>query len=198
MLRRLTTRLATAAFTIAIALFAGVPAHAALTDDGTVLETQTVPMVLIGFDEEVANANGYHLVDLADGSTVSVPNSQLSSEVGSLAVTPLNTVGGNCGSSTLYMFDSGGGKAAVGTSFTVKRPAVSYQWSVTIAGSPGTYVKNFGGLLKNRTNWTSSFTWTVPASSYYHAAVSTGSYAILNNGGVCYSGGPTDATWVYR
>lgn len=113
-------------------------------------------------------------------------------------VTPYTTLPGNCGTSSVVILDAGGGKAAVSTGWTTNRGAISYGWYVTVAGGGSTYTKQYGGGLRNRTSWTASFTWTVPRTAYYIAGVSTSSYVILNNGGICTSAGPTDGETVYR
>lgn len=158
----------------------------------------TVPMVVTDFDEEVAAANGYEIIELADGTRASVPVDRLSTNLDDLGVENYNTVAGNCGTSTVYMHDDGTGRAYVGTGFRLTRGAISYSWSVTVAGIQGTYTKKFGGGLLNRKEWTGSFTWTVPGSGWYTSTVSPSSSVTLNNGSVCSSGSPTDSVYVQR
>ncbi|WP_448058384.1 hypothetical protein [Cellulomonas hominis] len=190
------TRLAATAVAAATAVIGAGAAYADPSTPSSNAEVITTPMVVTGFDSKVAAANGYQIVTRADGTQASVATGPSVSPLAD--VTPATTVGGTCGTSSVVLLDAGGGKAAVSTGWTTIRGAISYSWSVTVAGSAGTYTKNFGGGLLNRSSWTGSFTWTVPRTGYYIAGVSPSSSVVLNNGSVCSSLAPTDGETIYR
>ena len=117
----------------------------------------------------------------------------------SLGMNPATTVAGDCGTSSVVILDDFNGNAAVSTGFKLYQPAVQYSWAVVVlAIDSGTYRKPWSGFLGFTRNWSASFKWTVPANGSYWASVTPGSYATLNNGGMCYSGVPSDEEWIYR
>ena len=84
------------------------------------------------------------------------------------------------------------------TGFNLYSPAVGYTWAVTVVGHGATYTKMWSGGLAFAKKWTSSFKWTLPGNGNYLAMVTSGSHAIMLDGGICSSNMPQDSAWVYR
>ena len=200
---RIRVSIATLAMLAAGAFYAG-PASAAPASSESVPTTTatTVPMTLVGYDADVAKRNGFKIVVGPNGKLDSVPigstSKGLANYRGASKVPLISPVPGDCGSSRVVILDDGRGRAAVSTGFTLYRGAISYGWSVDVLGGGGSYRKNFGGGLANRTTWTGSFAYSIPRTGTYYASVPKSSFAILNNGGYCTSGGPSDSEFIYR
>jgi hypothetical protein len=157
---------------------------------GAVVDTA---MHIAGFDAAVARAHGFRIV-MRNGVWMSVSSAHLSSG-------PLNTVGGDCGKSWIYLTGTHL-EYHYYTGFSVNTPAVEYGWQVSIVG-PYSYDNNrtWGGGLLFRTTWRApgSGDYNVPVddSGYYDGKViPSGSWALLDNGGYCVSGGPSSRTYV--
>ena len=189
---------ATAAVAFALLGAAG-PVMAAST---STTATTTTAMYSGGWDAAVAQAHGFQL-ETINGQTVSVPVTaaakQLVSSSNSLsssAIKPDNTVTGNCGSSTVTTIYEGSGRVKVLTSYIVRLPSVDQSWYVTLTSVGGAFLDemNFSGL-NGSTHWVGA-PQTSPASTIAEqggdAQVTFGSFAILDDGDVCFSGGPID------
>jgi hypothetical protein len=170
----------------------------------TVIEA---PMVAAGFDEDVARANGYQIVTDANGEKRSVPVTAaakaaeaqlLAKQKAEGTISPLaNVVVGDCGSSRIVIVDGPEFRdAGISTSFNVNRPAVNYSWFVDITGNATSTRRTFSGGLAFRTSWQHTFVHTVPAAGTYIASVAKNSNAVLNNGTLCFSGGPSDTEFI--
>jgi hypothetical protein len=114
-------------------------------------------------------------------------------------VTPDNQVVGNCGTSYIYLSErSDGWPVHMDTGFGVNQPAVEYGWHASIHGASGTgydYDYHASGGLNYRYNWHGQHTSAkdYPRATYAAAVYSDGSsWALLDTGSVCYSGGPYD------
>jgi hypothetical protein len=109
---------------------------------------------------------------------------------------------GSCGTSyILVVLKINAEPVRMVTGFTVTRPAVSYSWKAHVIGFPGSgydYTYNASGNLALRTSWTGSHNSGADyPAGFYSAAVIVGpSFAILNDGSVCYSLGPTNGTYL--
>ncbi|WP_144757151.1 hypothetical protein [Curtobacterium pusillum] len=181
------------------ALGAGAPA---LADTAPKVVTSTAPMVSKGYDAKVAEAHGFKIVTAADGTQSSVPVTDdakaLVAASKPTGVHVLNTVSGDCGSSTVTAYYTSPAKVTVFTSYKVRLTSVSQNWHVNaVPAATGkiAHVFNFSGL-NSSPSWTGQpQTATIAYSgSGGDAQVTLGSYAILVDGDVCYSGGPFD-TW---
>jgi len=173
------------------AALAGAPAVA--SDDsseplGHLVSARTVGMVVVGINESVAAINGYevginssgreYLVDADDGTMV-----------------PQGTVGGNCGTSSIWLYDSGIYRFSALTEWTTKSRAVSYRWAVAIWDNYGWITAgSWGGNLALRTSWSHIWTGKVPGAAYYTARA-VGS-VLLANGVICQSGQPTSTEYI--
>lgn len=142
---------------------------------------------------------GYFTVLSANGKEAAVPDS-LKSRVetrmkeGAISPSALkDTVHGNCGSSFIELANKGDGSPLhLLTGFTVILPAVDYSWHGGVSGpSSFKYTINFGGALAFDESWEGQHTTT---NNWPHGtwsgAVSQASYADLDDGDICYSGGP--------
>ncbi|HEX4254301.1 MAG TPA: hypothetical protein VH089_04380 [Streptosporangiaceae bacterium] len=151
----------------------------------------TVPMTITGFNAAVAKAHGYVIRTDAQGRQYSVkagaPN----------VVSPDNTVYGNCGSSYLYEYAIGLDQVEIETGFNVNTPAVAYWWEYSMRDGGGTSSHTRAGGLAARSSWGDNERWGALTRGPASAWVDSGSDAILVNGDVCTSGGPSDSTTIY-
>jgi hypothetical protein len=151
------------------------------------------------------SAAGTAAVLLTNGKTITVPQNEVSlllqagkaakSAVKSDALTPNNTVGGDCGSSNIYLEEKPNGKPVkMTTGFTVVHDAISYSWYAYISGPSYNYTYHASGDLAFDGSWKGQHTSTDNyPSGYWYAYVSDTSFAVLDDGGVCYSAGPWDS-----
>lgn len=116
--------------------------------------TTYLPMYVVDYDEAVANANGFEIQTLEDGSRVSVPvtpeaitlfeaaDAELvpvggDDEVGEVSPMGYASVEGPCGTSEISLTQSGSNNVFAQTGYDV-RLAVNYRaWSVTLYGVTG-------------------------------------------------------------
>jgi hypothetical protein len=151
----------------------------------------TVPMTITGFDAAVAKAHGYAIRTDAQGREFSV-------KAGAPAVaTPDNTVYGNCGSSYMYEYGIGNHQVEIETGFNVSTPAVVVWWEYSMRDRGGTSSHTRGGGLDFQRRWADNERWGALTPGPASAWVNSGSDAILDNGDVCTSAGPSDTTTIY-
>lgn len=178
---------------IATSAFA-VPASA---DELPVEETITTPMYVGGYNEEVAEANGFEIVIGEDGQPYSVavtPEAQeleasFEAPAGPGGISAFNIVYGWCGSSSLNISRTFNG-INVATSYSVIAPTYWHNWNVTGASNRGGWSAGFSGANAN-SYWSATRFVNLGSYSSGFGQVSTGSYALLVNGLICYSGGPS-------
>lgn len=183
-------------------------------------------LTLVGIDEATAQANGFKVVELADGRRATVPESDhrrwyteavvmglggavepaVGSEIdeGRFSTNAYDSVSGNCGVTWVEIRDTGYKQYTVNTGFWVTNgwSAVSFTWRVDASGSSGgsnnyTYDHWWGGGLWFRTEWSGSETVSIPWSDTI--TVGTNSFwssVLLSNGGVCFVGHAVASTWV--
>ncbi len=156
----------------------------------------SVPMHVADFDEKVAAENGYEIRTGADGKRYSVKK-EGPEQAADGAVSPQGVITGNCGYSWLYYDAIGDSRVQIKTGFHVDRPAVSYWWLVLTKDDGGQTKQNWAGGLAFRTQWGVKRTLKNMTHGLSQAYVSTSSSALLADGSVCTSGGPSDVTWVY-
>lgn len=138
---------------------------------------------------------------LDNGRQISIPVSdeslvrqQMTTEAAH-RVYPNATVRGDCGSSYVNISrKSNGHPIYMSTGFTVNIPAIGYSWRVYEAHIGGTWNFTYrkSGTLASDSSWNGSHTSIEnPNHGTYHAQVeSDHSYAILDTGSICSSGGP--------
>jgi ABC-type transport system substrate-binding protein len=180
----------------ALAFVGSGPASAAQVQPSAanpvLVSTTVVPMVITGFDPQVAIAHGYKVVydetgtpRLADSSLI--PGQKTASGL----VTPMNQVDASCGSSWVYLYDIGDKKYRVDTGFAVIFQAVSYSWTAPVGGYP----HSWGGGLFWRTSWSASAVGLVQYGGRYLA--SANGWAMSDTGFTCRSTGPLDSELIY-
>lgn len=151
-----------------------------------------VPMRIVGFDQDVARRHGYRIVHLPDGRQASVPM-----EAPSRAAQPFDTVEGDCGFSYVELDPEGVGYYRVRTGFHVNDWATEYHWKVNVTGPGVNRHHTWGGPLRARRDWRGSRRGDIKSEGDHDATVvPPESYAVLWNGGVCYSGGPRDRKYL--
>ena len=191
-----------AATSLSLVLLGG-PATADPLDDTTTY----IPMQVVDYDEAVANANGFEIQTLEDGSRVSVPitpeaialfeaaGAELvpvggEDEFGTVSPMGYDIVDGPCGSSEISLSKSGLSNVFAQTGYDVRLPVVYRAWSITLYGVGGiaNYPLNGGAT---GTHWS-----TAVVLGYNHAGnggwghVPPGSHVMLTDGAICYSGSP--------
>jgi hypothetical protein len=199
---------ATAVTLTAVMLLGGVaPAAADPREERT---TTVIGMNAVGFDEAVAAANGFEIQTLPDGSQVSVPVTPEAvallesagveplviapegTSAGAGEVTPLGSasVTGNCGRSSISLYQSTNSKVRMTTSYSVRLPVTTRWWSIALFGVGGFPIFPFNGGA-GPASW-----GTAALLPYQHGGaggfgnVTPGSYVILTDGAICYSGSP--------
>jgi hypothetical protein len=183
------------AVTILLPLMANVASAAPSAKPVPVTVAKTrVGMHIVGFNKAVAAAHGYEIKTAADGRQYSVKKGAVTAAGD---VSTENIVYGNCGSSWLYYNAIGNSSNKIETGFQLNQAATSYWWLVVMIDGGGQSSRNWAGGLLLRTRWGVTSTATGMTHGFSDAYVSTGSSAILWNGGVCTSGGPSDFTWTY-
>jgi hypothetical protein len=153
-------------------------------------------MTFGGFNAAVAAAHGYKIITGADGKQRSVLANLSNAEA---LARPGNTVPGDCGSSTMTIAPRGGYEANVATGFILTSgPAVDFQWYTSYSDDYGNSTHNWSGGLLLRTTWTGTFVYKSGGPGWVYGTVDIGpSYAILADGEICYSGGPSAYADIY-
>jgi hypothetical protein len=169
---------------------AAVPAHAT---DATA-ETITTGMHIVGYDRAVAAAHGYTIKTDSEGREYSVKN-------GTMQPQKSVTLSGDCGSSTATITHIGNHKATIATGFVlsgIDGYAIDYNWNLDVLDNWGTTRHHWGGGLASRRSWSSQpFTFTSAGAGPAWAIVDSGSsYAVLIDGGLCYSAGPAAEDYI--
>jgi hypothetical protein len=161
----------------------------------------TAPMTIEGFNAAVASAHGYRIVVLANGEEASVPASSaiVNGSPASAVAQPDTIIYGDCGYSWMYMDSWSPLQYVPLTGFVVYDPGWDFSWEVSVVG-PYNYERNlsYGGLLSGSESWSNGAPEIpVDDAGYYDGAVVPGSsFVILENGGLCVSGGPSDRVYV--
>ncbi|PKQ17510.1 MAG: hypothetical protein CVT68_08150 [Actinobacteria bacterium HGW-Actinobacteria-8] len=179
-----------------LALVGAGPASAAEVEPSAaspvLVSATVVPMVITGFDPQVAIDNGYEVVYDEAGTPRLADSSLIPGQTSSIGmITPMNQVDGNCGSSWVYLYDVGAKKYRVDTGFAVILPAVSYSWTALVGG----YSHSWSGGLFWRKSWEASATGMVSTEGSYVA--SANGWAMFDTGFKCQSMGPIDGEWIY-
>jgi hypothetical protein len=160
----------------------------------------TAPMNVVGFDEGVANANGYTIVRDEDGTAIAsvpngtaIPDNPTESSIASL-VEPQDVREGSCGESYFWLTPTGGTghKAYVSTGFDVILSVSAYTWKTSYLDGYGASTKIWtGGGIGNSGDF--GFIYTAGGATTIYGWVDIASFTVLTNGAVCHSAGPTDS-----
>jgi len=147
----------------------------------------------VGFDASVAAAHGYEIRTGPNGKQYSVPKGSPRA-----TVSPFSNITGNCGES--WVFEDGIGNASVSldTGYAVYTAVVARQWRVVLSDNGGQSTQNFsGGGTGAYSAWIKTIGGLTrgPGSAVIRSNGSN--FAILRDGNVCFSGGPSDSTTIY-
>lgn len=160
------------------------------------------PMVVVGFDADVARANGYEVATKPDGTEYRVdsPNADsytvedldLPSEI-----SPADVRTGNCGSSYAFLYDVGTRTYQVDTGFGVYNAAIGYTWSANVIAPSAAYnyTHRWHGALWFNNAFEMSSTATISSGSW--ATVKATGWTTHANGDICRSLGPIDSEAIY-
>jgi hypothetical protein len=183
------------AIAVLVPLTASAASAAPSAKPAPAVAVKTTGMQIVGFDRAVAAAHGYEIKTAPDGREYSVKKGATATAAGGISTQ--NIVYGNCGSSYLWYNAIGNSSNRIQTGFNLNQAATSYWWLVVMRDGGGQSSRNWAGGLLLRTSWGVTSTVTGMTHGFSDAYVSTASSAILWNGGVCTSGGPSDFTWTY-
>jgi hypothetical protein len=140
----------------------------------------------------VAAANGYQITSAADGTQSSV-------KIGGAPAlaTPANVIDGNCGSSYVYEYGIGDKAIELYTGISVVLPVTTGHWQVRLSDRGGVGFRNYS-VPPNGGIWQIDrvIGGLTPGPAQANV-VTAASFVVLINGGVCYSGGPSDSTVIY-
>ncbi|MEV7042320.1 hypothetical protein [Amycolatopsis sp. NPDC051061] len=193
---RFSRMICTAAIGAAVALSTAGVAYASTPDVAGAQAPAThrvhSTMRSVGFDAEVAAAHGYEVRTAPGGQQYSVPKGTAAGNVG-----VFNIVTGKCGSSWVYVSGIGNAQVQLDTGFSVYANVVSRQWRVGLSDNGGTSTQNFsGGATGAISAWTRIVGGLTrgPGSAFIRSNGSN--FAILTDGNVCYSAGPSDSTTI--
>lgn len=185
--------LAAAICTAAAVIVAPVAASAATSAPRAPADPQvTVTMMhVVGFDAKVAAAHGYVIRTGPDGK-------QYTAKQGSSATNvPHNVVGGNCGYSYVYEYGIGNRAIELYTGFSVIAPEVGGHWQVRLHDRGGTSFRNYNVTPSANGIWQiDQVIGGLTRGPAQAVVVGPASFTILDNGTVCYSGGPSDTTTI--
>jgi hypothetical protein len=157
-------------------------------------------MYIGGFDAAVAKAHGYKIVTYANGDQQSVPVNPKSylpkgpllvKATGKLspATSGYDAVDGDCGDAWIYGAEITTAHIEIQSGFDVTEPAIAYRWVVSLSDANGTSHQTESGTLAERSSW--EHTWSdLYQYEYTIDQATTSSKAVLEDGSICYSGGP--------
>jgi hypothetical protein len=179
-------------------------------------EQQQFGMRLAGFDEEVARRNGYEIVTLPDGGRASVPRDKAEAaragdyrpsegvlyesaqEEDDDATYYIDYRDGDCGTSFVGLWAMGSAQALLETGFDISVNAAVWDlnWNVRIQDNGGTSNQHYNEF--DGTNlgylWQSEYRLLGLTRGWANATVVWwNSWAVLTNGWLCYSLGPSTA-----
>lgn len=150
--------------------------------------TTTQTMHITGFDEKVANDNGYEIIKDANGKAV---GSKKKGEI----TTNANIIWGKCGESHVYYNATGGGWTTATTGFTLYNTPLSMGWTVAVVDNAGVASRRWS-MPWFWSSWQDTFTSWHSVNGYSYAYVSEG-WVLLNSGSICTTGSPSDDAIVY-
>ncbi len=175
-----------------------VPSTVASANDNDQQDTLTiiVPMVFGGYDSAVAEAHGYRIETLPGGNQISVPVTNDAKEETRRArvasgIVANGAVTGPCGTSSLALTRRGTAVRVV-TSYNVVGVSTGHVWNVDVHFNNGiVFPVGFTGFASS-SSWAASSTTNTSFNVGGWGVVTPGSFAILTDGRICYSGSPTD------
>lgn len=154
----------------------------------------TVPMVITGFDPEVAAAHGYEVRTNAAGQSVTV---QAGEPTSAGTVIPNGTVGGTCGYSSVFLSNPWSLQYKIDTAFYTYSPSVAYGWHVLVTGPGYSRTHNWSGLLALAHAWTATATGNIALNQRGEFYAYASGQSTLWNGLICTSNHPTDIEGIF-
>ncbi|GAA1387736.1 hypothetical protein [Catellatospora chokoriensis] len=163
-----------------------VPASPALAEPVGGEVRMEAPMVRIGVDHKIAEANGYVVRVDSNGVEYSVKKG---------AITPFNEVWGECGSSFVYLtaVDTKKHYTSIYTGFTLaagRAGAVWVDWNVSMIDNYGASVKTWDQPEASVHDWRKTKPFTSSGPGWAYAKVLNTSIVTLWDGTICWSYGP--------
>ncbi|NUR01253.1 MAG: hypothetical protein HOY79_33405 [Streptomyces sp.] len=156
-------------------------------------------MTVRGVDRKVAESHGFKVVTNPDGSQHVVPTASATNPDGSpykQAAHPDNSVEGDCGDSYLWIHAVGGHVSEIETGFDLDQGAVAYHWQVNRSDTWGSDSHSWGGGLGVDTSWHGEWDVHGGGAGWETAGVLPSSDALLWDGDICSSGGPSDSEYI--
>jgi hypothetical protein len=142
----------------------------------------------------VAEANGYEIRTNPNGTQYSVKKGT------PVEAVPFDVVSGGCGTSWMWLTALGNREVYINTGFYVRDAVVDFSWTATLDDEGGTTKHDFPGRYDadgyvdlNRIVGG----LTVGSAAASVQAFPALNFAILVDGSVCFSGGPSDSTYIY-
>ena len=179
-----------AVLTLLVAGAAPASASAAEHDSITFQQRIVIPMKSAGFDAKVATANGYEIRTTGSGQQYSVPKG---TPRGSEAL--FDIVNGTCGTSWVFISGIGNAKVQMETGYSVLMNVLSRAWRVVLVDNGGSSTHSFsGGATGAVADWTKVVSGLTRGDAFAVMNNNGTNIAILANGRICRSGGPSDRT----
>lgn len=181
---------------LSLALTGGalVPPSEPNEDSDTALRTTSAPMVVVDFDREIAEENGFQIREVRN-TEISVPISTEARAATDAGGQPM-AAGLNCGTATLIISRSIGGKIRIATAYAVQATSVYHRWNVAGSSDVGAWNEPFSGINASNT-WNATHDHQFPyGTSHGFGQIKSDSYVRLWNGARCSFVGtlPSD-TW---
>jgi hypothetical protein len=153
----------------------------------------TMPMTVVGYDEEVAEANGFQIVTNPDGSQSSIPVTDEAKALVADApdVSARDTVVGDCGQSWLNGSKGANDTVSFTTGYSVRAAVVLHQWRVQAIGFITSGEKNYAQGAGGAVWSTSGSTQAIGPGYAIVPPLSPVAMVKLVDGATCYSGGPS-------
>ncbi|MFT4135137.1 hypothetical protein [Microbacterium sp.] len=176
---------------------------AAASEDESSDATTYMPMVARGFDAEVAEKNGFRIVTNEDGSQQSIPVTEKAAALladgerlrAAAQGTDAARAGGDCGTSWLSGSKLANDTVGFTTGFQVYLAVYEHDWKVIATGfwTGGNWTTSGSGPVSGYKNWQSAIYNVVGPGIAGVPSYSSSAAAILVDGTVCYSTGPSFA-----
>lgn len=199
-MRTLTARLtrpfaAVAVLLAAVGAAVSIPAQASAASVASaptpqLLRSIATPMHVGGFDPAVARAHGYEVRTSPDGTQYPVKSGS------SATVTPDNVVSGDCGFSYVYEYGIGNRAVELYTGYSVVSSVYQWYWQVRLDDRGGSSYRNWEGGANNGIWQVDQVVGGLTRGGARATVISYNSVAFLDNGWICYSGGPFATTTI--
>lgn len=154
-------------------------------------------MTVSGVNRQIAEAHGFKVVTGPGGIQHAVPTPAAINPDGTPyrpKARPNDVVEGDCGDSYLWIHAVGGYVSEIETGFDLDDAAIAFYWRVNRSDPYGSDSNSWGGGLGLDTSWSGEWDVHGGGPGWETAGVVTpASDALLWDGDICASGGPSDA-----